>query len=53
MCNIHIDHQPARKYSVWLGGSILASMDTFQNQWITRQEYDEVGPSIIHCKCLL
>ena len=50
---IYIDHQPARKYSVWLGGSILASLDTFMAQWITRYEYDEAGPSIIHRKCLL
>ena len=52
-CNIHVDHQPARKYSVWLGGSILASMDTFNTQWINRSDYDEVGPGIIHRKCLL
>jgi len=35
---------PERKYSVWLGGSILASLSTFQTMWITKQEYDEVGP---------
>ena len=27
---------PERLYSVWLGGSILASMTSFQRQWITR-----------------
>ena len=42
---------PERKYSVWIGGSILASLTTFQNMWITKQEYDEAGPSIIHRKC--
>lgn len=42
---------PERKYSVWIGGSILASLSTFQNMWITKQEYDEAGPSIIHRKC--
>ena len=36
------------KYSVWIGGSILASLSTFQQLWITRQEYDETGPSIVH-----
>jgi len=42
---------PERKYSVWIGGSILASLTTFQNMWVTRKEYDEVGPAIIHNKC--
>jgi len=42
---------PERKYSVWIGGSILAYLSTFQQMWITRQEYDESGPSIVHRKC--
>ena len=42
---------PERKYSVWIGGSILASLSTFQQMWITKTEYDESGPSIVHRKC--
>ncbi|EGG24304.1 actin domain-containing protein [Cavenderia fasciculata] len=42
---------PERKYSVWIGGSILASLSTFQQMWISRDEYDECGPSIVHRKC--
>ena len=42
---------PERKYSVWIGGSILASLSTFQSMWISKEEYDEVGPSIVHRKC--
>jgi actin beta/gamma 1 len=42
---------PERKYSVWIGGSILASLSTFQNMWITKSEYDESGPTIVHRKC--
>ncbi len=42
---------PERKYSVWIGGSILASLSTFQQLWISKQEYDEAGPSIVHRKC--
>jgi actin-related protein len=37
-----------RKYSTWIGGSMLASLSTFQNMWITKQEYVESGPSIVH-----
>ncbi|RWW24346.1 hypothetical protein GW17_00011377 [Ensete ventricosum] len=50
---------PERKYSVWIGGSILASLSTFQQvvcilmqqMWISKQEYEESGPSIVHRKC--
>ena len=42
---------PERKYSVWIGGSILASLSTFQQMWISKGEYDEFGPSIVLRKC--
>jgi actin-related protein len=42
---------PERKYSVWIGGSILASLSTFQTMWIRKEEYDEAGPGIVHRKC--
>ena len=42
---------PERKYSSWIGGSILASLPTFQEKWITKQEYDEFGPAVVHKKC--
>nr|AGE45656.1 putative actin [Stylophora pistillata] len=48
---IKIIAPPERKYSVWIGGSILASLSTFQQMWISQQEYDESGPSIVHRKC--
>ena len=42
---------PERKHSVWIGGSILASLSTSQQMWISKQQYDESGPSIVHWKC--
>jgi len=42
---------PERKYSVWIGGSILSSLSTFQQMWISKEEYDEAGPAIVHRKC--
>jgi len=48
---IKIIAPPERKYSVWIGGSILASLSTFQEMWISKQEYDEAGPGIVHRKC--
>ena len=48
---IKIIAPPERKYSVWIGASILASLSTFQQMRISKQEYDESGPSIFHRKC--
>ena len=48
---IKIIAPPEHKYSVWIGGSILASLSTFQQLWISKQEYDESGPAIVHRKC--
>jgi len=42
---------PERKYSVWIGGSILASLSTFEEMWVTKEEYDDSGPAIVHRKC--
>lgn len=42
---------PERKYGVWIGGSILASLSTFQQMWVTKAEYNESGPSIADKKC--
>merc|ERR1719158_1197391 len=42
---------PERKYSVWIGGSVMSSLSTFQQMWISKQEYDESGPAIVHRKC--
>ena len=50
--SIRVIAPPERKYSVWIGGSILTSLNTFQTNWITKDEYDENGPSIVHRKCL-
>ena len=38
---------PPEKYSVWIGGSILASLSKFKQMWISKQEYDESGQSIV------
>jgi len=49
--DIKIIAPPERKYSVWIGGSILASLSTFEEMWVTKNEYDESGPTIVHRKC--
>merc|ERR1719373_1417490 len=49
--DIKIIAPPERKYSVWIGGSILASLSTFEEMWVGKDEYDEAGPTIVHRKC--
>ena len=46
--DVRIVSPPERMYSVWIGGSILASLKTFNRMWITRREYKEMGPQVIH-----
>ncbi|KAF5469729.1 hypothetical protein F2P56_010295 [Juglans regia] len=38
-------------YSAWVGGAILAKVVFPQNQHVTKADYDETGPSIVHRKC--
>ena len=42
---------PERKYSTWIGGSILSTISTFESMWITKDEYEESGTTIVHKKC--
>lgn len=35
----------------WLGGSILGSLGSFNELWVSKAEYEEYGPSIIDKKC--
>ena len=49
--NVKVIAVPERKYSVWIGGSILSSISTFGCMWITREEFNESGPQVVHRKC--
>nr|CAG4642146.1 EOG090X0GT4 [Eurycercus lamellatus] len=40
-----------RRFGAWIGGSILASLGSFQQMWISKQEYDEGGKSQVERKC--
>ncbi|XP_060576248.1 actin, cytoplasmic-like [Ruditapes philippinarum] len=42
---------PERKLSVWIGGSVLASLSMFQNLAISKLDYEENGTRIVHLKC--
>ncbi|KAI4627480.1 uncharacterized protein J4E88_001519 [Alternaria novae-zelandiae] len=40
-----------RKYAAWIGGSILASLGSFHQLWISRKEYEEHGAGIVEKRC--
>lgn len=40
-----------RRFSVWIGGSILASLGSFQQMWFSKAEYEEHGASYVQRKC--
>ncbi|KAK7792971.1 hypothetical protein R5R35_007616 [Gryllus longicercus] len=40
-----------RRFGAWIGGSILASIGTFQQMWISSQEYKEGGKGQVERKC--
>lgn len=42
----------AQQYSAWIGGSILSTLGTFQQLWISKQEFEEEGPSSISRRSL-
>ena len=48
---IRISADPEREYSAWIGGSILTSLTTFERMWISKHDYNEYGPLIMHRKC--
>ncbi|KAL5022846.1 hypothetical protein ScPMuIL_002001 [Solemya velum] len=47
---LRISAPQERIYSTWIGGSILASLDTFKKMWVSKREYNEEGVKAIHRK---
>lgn len=50
-CRFKVFARPERAISQWIGGSIFASLSTFQQLLVSQREYEEEGPSIVHKKC--
>ncbi|KNC77354.1 hypothetical protein SARC_10181, partial [Sphaeroforma arctica JP610] len=50
---VSVGTPPNQEFSVWQGGAALASLSSFTEQWITREEYDEYGDTIVDIKSSL
>jgi len=48
---VKVSDPKERKYTVWIGGSIVASLSTFQAMWISKEEFEEKGAGLVHKKC--
>lgn len=48
---VRIIAPPERQYSSWIGASVLASLSSFESMWVTREQYEESGPQVVHRKC--
>lgn len=42
-----------REYAAWIGGSILSSLGTFQQMWVTKAEYEAEGAAAIEKRCTM
>ncbi|GLI62870.1 ortholog of actin-related protein 4 [Volvox africanus] len=40
-----------RRFSTWIGGSILSSLGSFQQLWMSKKEYAEHGTPLVNRKC--
>ena len=45
-------HWPSNlQFSPWIGGSILSSLGTFHQMWISKKDYEESGGKVVEAKC--
>ena len=49
--NIKIIAPDTRQYSAWIGGSVVSCLPEYRSLFMTKEDYDEIGPSIIHRQC--
>ena len=49
--NVSVVARPNRKHAAWIGGSVMASMASFERMCVSKAEYEEAGPGAVHAKC--
>lgn len=50
LCLLHpiqVSTSPCATYGAWVGGSILCSLSTFKDMWVTSKECKDFGSSIV------
>ncbi|KAJ5080316.1 actin-7-related [Anaeramoeba ignava] len=46
--NANVFADDFRKYSIWIGGSVISSLTSFSEKVIQSSQYDDQGPEVIH-----
>jgi len=46
--SVSVVESPDRTNLVWAGGAVISSLDSFEPFWVTRDVYEDNGPSIVH-----
>ncbi|KAF6104527.1 hypothetical protein HJG60_011431 [Phyllostomus discolor] len=44
---VEVSTCPFSKYGAWVGGSMLCSLSTFKDMWVTSKEYQDLGSSVV------
>ncbi|KAJ7306454.1 hypothetical protein JRQ81_009807 [Phrynocephalus forsythii] len=48
---IKVISPPDRWFSAWIGASIITSLSTFKQMWVTAADYREFGPNVVQRRC--
>lgn len=48
----NVESLPSRQYQAWAGGSILAALPCLKEFYMTKEEYDDIGPERVNYKFL-
>jgi len=52
-CRVKIIAPPERKYSHWIGGSILSNLSSASDSWCSKEKYQENGISLIENRFII
>lgn len=45
--NFAMSFAPERQFSSWIGGSIISSLNNFQYMWVSKEEFDNNGKTLV------
>ncbi|XP_053436878.1 actin-related protein T1-like [Nycticebus coucang] len=48
---IKITASPDRRFSAWIGASIITSVSSFKKMWVTSEDFKEFGASVVQSRC--
>ena len=49
---ININKSEKPKYSCWIGGNIISTLEIFKKMWVTKNDWNEKGSKVLHVKTI-